>query len=136
MHSLPLQIRFNDVDQMGHVNNAVIMEFFDLGKEDFFRQHGLAPESGDFTVMIVHYEVDFQSQIHFHDNISVRTSVERFGNRSFTLRQEIVEDHTERLCAACRTVMSGYSRLTHTSAIIPDDLRQRLSENADASPAT
>ena len=32
MHTLPIQIRFNDVDQMGHVNNAVIMEYFDIGK--------------------------------------------------------------------------------------------------------
>ena len=32
----PIQLRFNDIDQMGHVNNAVIMEFFDYGKMKYF----------------------------------------------------------------------------------------------------
>ena len=41
MHTLPLQLRFNDVDMMGHVNNAVIMEFFDLGKSHYFADAGL-----------------------------------------------------------------------------------------------
>ncbi len=55
MHTTPVQVRFNDVDQMGHVNNAVIMEYFDLGKEAFFSAHGMPPEKGDFTVIVVHY---------------------------------------------------------------------------------
>ncbi len=60
MHTTPIQIRFNDVDQMGHVNNAVIMEYLDLGKDAFFSGHGLSPTKSDFTVMVVHYDVDFK----------------------------------------------------------------------------
>ena len=123
---LPLQIRFNDIDQMGHVNNAVIMEFFDLGKDHFFRARGLPPEEGDFTVMVVHYEVDFRSQIRKSDPIAVETEVERIGNKSLTVLQRIVEQSTGRLCAECRTVMAGYRRSTAASDTIPDDLRQRL----------
>ncbi len=126
MHKLDLQIRFNDIDQMGHVNNAVIMEFFDLGKDHFFRSRGLPPEEGDFTVMVVHYEVDFRSQIHKTDAIAVETEVERIGNKSLTVLQRIVEQGTGRLCAECRTVMAGYRRSTAASDTIPDDLRQRL----------
>lgn len=126
MHKLDLQIRFNDIDQMGHVNNAVIMEFFDLGKDHFFRARGLPPEEGDFTVMVVHYEVDFRSQIHKTDPIAVETEVERIGNKSLTVLQRIVEQGTGRLCAECRTVMAGYRRSTAASDTIPDDLRQRL----------
>ena len=29
-HTLPLQIRFNDVDTLGHVNNTVYFSFYDL----------------------------------------------------------------------------------------------------------
>ena len=79
MQKTPIQIRFNDVDQMGHVNNAVIMEYLDLGKDAFFSGHGLSPTKSDFTVMVVHYDVDFKAQIHYHDKIQVETSIERFG---------------------------------------------------------
>ena len=122
----PIQIRFNDVDQMGHVNNAVIMEYFDLGKEAFLAERGLPPEEGDFTVIIVHYEVDFQRQIHFHDRVHVSTTIERIGNKSLTVMQQVVDSANGDVCATCRTVMSGYCRSTGTSAVIPDDVRQRL----------
>ena len=126
MHIVPLQIRFNDIDAMGHVNNAVIMEFFDLGKDHFFRSCGLPPEEGDFTVMVVHYEVDFRSQIHKEDRIDVQTAVERFGTKSLTVFQQIVNTDTQVVCAECRTVMAGYRRSTGAADVIPDDIRQRL----------
>ena len=90
MHTTPIQIRFNDVDQMGHVNNAVIMEYLDLGKDAFFSGHGLSPTKSDFTVMVVHYDVDFKAQIHYHDKIQVETSIERFGTKSLTVLQRVV----------------------------------------------
>lgn len=125
MHTLPIQLRFNDVDAMGHVNNAVIMEFFDLGKARFFTDHGFHAEAGDFTVMVVHVEVDFRSQIHMNDAIAVETEIERIGNKSLHLLQRVVKaDGT--LCSECRTVMAGYCRSTATSATIPDTIRQAL----------
>ena len=30
-HTLPLQLRFNDIDLLGHVNNSVYFSFYDLG---------------------------------------------------------------------------------------------------------
>ena len=35
-HTLPIQLRFNDVDKFGHVNNTVYFSFYDLGKTDYF----------------------------------------------------------------------------------------------------
>ena len=114
MQRTDIQVRFNDVDQMGHVNNAVIMEYFDLGKEAFF--------------MIVHYDVDFKRQIHFHDRIHVTTETERLGTKSVTVLQRVVDSNNGDICAECHTVLAGYRRSTGTSAVIPDDVRQRLSE--------
>ena len=35
-HALPIQLRFNDVDKFGHVNNTVYFSFYDLGKTEYF----------------------------------------------------------------------------------------------------
>lgn len=127
MHKTDIQIRFNDVDQMGHVNNAVIMEYFDLGKEAFFSCHGLPPTKSDFTVMVVHYDVDFKSQIRYHDSIHVETEIEKLGNKSLTMMQRVVNSETGAVCVECRTVMAGYRRSTNSSEVIPDEVRQWLS---------
>ena len=126
MHTTPIQIRFNDVDQMGHVNNAVIMEYLDLGKDTFFSSHGLSPTKSDFTVMVVHYEVDFRSQIHYHDRIHVENEIEKIGNKSLTMMQRVVNTDTGTVCVECRTVMAGYRRSTSSSAVIPDEVRTWL----------
>lgn len=121
-----IQIRFNDVDQMGHVNNAVIMEYLDLGKDAFFSGHGLSPTKSDFTVMVVHYDVDFRAQIHYHDHIHVETEIEKLGNKSLTMMQRVVNTETNTVCVECRTVMAGYRRSTTSSEVIPDEVREWL----------
>lgn len=126
MHITPIQLRFNDVDQMGHVNNAVIMEFFDLGKSEFFTAVGLPPEEGEFTVMVVHVEVDFHSQIHYRDKVHVTTYVDGFGTKSLRVVQQVVDDATGTPCATCKTVMAGYSRTTQKGAVIPDTIKERI----------
>lgn len=35
-HILPIQIRFNDVDKFGHVNNTVYFQFYDTAKTEYF----------------------------------------------------------------------------------------------------
>ena len=127
MHITPIQIRFNDVDQMGHVNNAVIMEYLDLGKDAFFSSHGVSPVKSDFTVMVVHYDVDFRRQIRYHDRIHVESSIEKFGTKSLTMLQRVVDSETGDVCVECRTVMAGYRRSTTSSEVIPDEVRQWLS---------
>ena len=126
MHITPIQIRFNDVDQMGHVNNAVLMEYLDLGKDSFFSAHGLSPLKGDFTVMVVHCEVDFRAQVRYHDRIHVATELQRLGHKSVTLLQRVVNSDTDTTCVECLTVLSGYRRSTAASAPIPDEVRQWL----------
>lgn len=126
MHKTDIQIRFNDVDQMGHVNNAVIMEYLDLGKDEFFSSHGVPPTKGDFTVMVVHYDVDFRAQIHYHDTIHVDTEIEKLGNKSLTMMQRVVNTETNVVCVECRTVMAGYRRSTSSSEVIPPEVREWL----------
>lgn len=128
MHTLPLQLRFNDIDMMGHVNNAVIMEFFDLGKSTYFSESGLPvrPDEGDFCVIVVHVEVDFHSQIRWNDNIAVTTQVTNWGHKSLRVKQQIINLDTQQPCATCSTVMSGYSRSSSSSALIPDEVKERV----------
>lgn len=126
MFTIPIQLRFNDVDVMGHVNNAVIMEFFDLGKSQYFAAAGVPvrPDEDDFCVMIVHYEVDFLSQIRYGDEVEVCTQVVRWGNKSFEVRQQVTANGTP--AVTCKTVMAGYSRKARAAATIPDEVKERV----------
>ena len=36
-HRVPVQLRFNDADALGHINNSVYFSFYDLGKTEYFK---------------------------------------------------------------------------------------------------
>ena len=36
-HTMPVQIRFSDVDQFGHVNNSVYFSLYDLAKTTYIK---------------------------------------------------------------------------------------------------
>ena len=35
-HSLPIQLRWNDADQFGHINNTLYFQYYDMAKMDYF----------------------------------------------------------------------------------------------------
>ena len=37
-HRQPVQLRFNDIDMLGHLNNSVYIQLMDLGKANYFHQ--------------------------------------------------------------------------------------------------
>jgi acyl-CoA thioesterase FadM len=42
-HCTPLQLRFNDVDVLGHVNNEMYFAYMDLGKMRYFQDMSTIP---------------------------------------------------------------------------------------------
>ena len=73
-HSLPIQLRFNDVDKFGHVNNTVYFSFYDLGKTEYFASVCPGVDWEKDGIVVVHIEADFLAQIFSSDkgNLSVR----------------------------------------------------------------
>ena len=62
-HSLPIQLRFNDVDKFGHVNNTVYFSFYDLGKTEYFASVCPGVDWEKDGIVVVHIEADFLAQI-------------------------------------------------------------------------
>ena len=63
-HTLPIQLRFNDVDKFGHVNNTVYFSFYDLGKTEYFASVCPHVDWQKDGIVVVHIEANFLSLIH------------------------------------------------------------------------
>ena len=72
-HTLPIQLRFNDVDKFGHVNNTVYFSFYDLGKTEYFASVCPHVDWQKDGIVVVHIEADFLAQIYGSDHIAVQT---------------------------------------------------------------
>lgn len=125
-HSLPLQIRFNDVDKFGHVNNTVYFSFYDLGKTNYFDTVCPNVNWEKDAIMVVHIEVDFLDQIFATDNIAVQTAVTEIGNKSFRLAQRLVDQRTGSVKCFCNCVMVAYDLKEHASKALNPEWVQAI----------
>lgn len=108
-HSVPIQLRFNDTDALGHINNSTYFSFYDLGKTEYFRTiRGTNYFSEEIDIVVAHAEVDFIEPVFLTDEIAVQTRVSHMGNKSFTLEQQIVDEKSGGIKCKCTTIMVGY----------------------------
>jgi acyl-CoA thioester hydrolase len=104
-HTLPVQIRFNDVDKFGHVNNTVYFQFYDTGKTEYFAAVCPHVDWEKEAIVVVHIEANFLAQIRGNDHIAVQTAVSKIGKKSFHLVQQVIDMDTKEVKCVCTSVM-------------------------------
>lgn len=127
-----LQIRFGDIDRLGHVNNAVYAQFFDIGRVEFLQRYMPGLRFDSKTLVLVHLETDFIRPVFEHDRIAVETFMEKIGGKSITMMQEI-RDEAGVLRARCRSVLSTLDMADGGSFPMPPEWRAVL-ERAEFVP--
>jgi acyl-CoA thioester hydrolase len=126
-HVLPLQIRFNDVDKFGHVNNTVYFQFYDTAKTDYIASVCKGVDWERLAIVVVKIDAEFVAQIKADDHIACRTRVVKIGNKSFHLEQDVIDVDTQEVKSRCFSIMVLYD-LEHQQTIpIPDEWRQAIS---------
>ena len=132
-HKIPVQLRFNDIDILGHLNNTVYFSLYDLGKAKYMEDAGLrgkGPEAPTSVIADVHCA--YLKPIHYGDEIFVTTCCTEIGDKHFVLEQEMTDDKGE-VRSHCRTVMVYVDRKTGKAAPLPDFYRERI-ERYDNAP--
>lgn len=126
-HKVPVEIRFNDIDILGHVNNTVYFSFYDTGKAWYFKD--IVDWDIDWKVVetvIANIECTYIKPLMFGENIIVGTLCEELHDRSFHLLQVIADSDSGEIKSACRTVMVSFDPETQKSAPMPARWRRAL----------
>ncbi|MBR1468491.1 MAG: acyl-CoA thioesterase [Prevotella sp.] len=119
-HSLPLQIRWNDVDPFGHVNNGVFFQFYDTAKTDYLSTVCHDVDWGQRAIVVVHIEADFVAEVKAGSHIAARTRISHIGRTSFRLEQDVIDTDTQEVKCTCTSVMVLYDLQLHQSIPLPD----------------
>ena len=120
-HSLPIQLRFNDVDKFGHVSNTVYFSFYDLGKTEYFASVCPGVDWEKDGIVVVHIEADFLAQICLSDDSAVQTAVCEIGTKSFHLLQRVIDTETMEVKCICRSVMVTFDLERHESKPLTEE---------------
>ncbi len=125
-HIIPLQIRFNDVDKFGHVNNTVYFQFYDTAKTNYFASVCQDVDWESVAIVVVKIEAEFVAQIKADNHIAARTRVIRIGHKSFTLEQEVFDTDCQEIKSRCLSVMVLYDLKNHRTMSFPDSWRKAI----------
>jgi acyl-CoA thioester hydrolase len=134
-----VQLRWADLDLLGHVNNVRLMEFLQEARVALLTQVGrriggaAGDQHHDFSQVVARNEVDYVRPLFLSEEpVTVTTWVERIGTSSYTLLHEVL-DQSGQMAAQARTVLVVVSPGATSSVPIPDELRAALAELVEPS---
>jgi len=127
LHSLRMQVRWGDMDALGHVNNAEYLRYFEQSRIEWLEGHGYAVAGVGTGPILAKVSVTYLKPVVYPTEIEIRLYAGHVGNSSFTLLSEIVNgrDASERFTTGeFVTVWMDYD--AGKSVPVPDRLRAIL----------
>ena len=107
--STAIQIRFSDMDPLGHVSNNAYSEYIEVARVEWLG----AIRDERPSVVVANLNMDFIHELSLKDEIEVRTSCIKKGTKSLTLAQDIYRG--EQCVAKASVVVVGFDRSTRQS---------------------
>ncbi|WP_372677480.1 acyl-CoA thioesterase [Desulfosarcina sp.] len=119
--------RFNDIDAMGHVNNAVIFTYFEEGRKALFYDAFRESVPGGFNFMVAHLECDYILPVRLEDRLLLNLWVTTVGTKSFGLAYALMDEaDVNRIFAKGSSVQVCYDYRQRRSVPVPPTLKKAL----------
>lgn len=121
----PIQIRFKDIDKLGHVNNANHVTYFELARVDYFNSlntEGIKIDWINEGVILAKIEMEYKQPILLEDKVFVYTWVSKMGTKSFDMTCSIVkaENGIEIELAKGLAIIVCFNYKTNQTILVPE----------------
>jgi acyl-CoA thioester hydrolase len=120
-----IQVRFSDLDVLGHVNNNIYFSYFELTRVNYFRE--LLGEHWDwkkFGIVLAKNEVEYVRSVLLNDEPEISMYTEHIGTKSFTLLYELTVKGN--VYAKGRSVQVCFDADQEQTIPVPDKMREAL----------
>ncbi len=99
-----IEVRFRDLDALGHVNNAVLVTLIEQARF-YWWQGWLGDQAFEAEgFLIARIEVDYRRPIRLSDEVRVELKCKRIGTSSFDLAYRVFRAQDQALLAEAKTV--------------------------------
>ena len=117
------EIRFKDIDLIGHVHNSQHLVYFEQARMVWFKKVIGLWDWTTIGVIVGRNEVDYFAPIYLQDDMSTECWLESVGNKSFTLAYRIfkLSEGQEIDCANGKSVMVCMNYKTKKTQPIPEE---------------
>lgn len=126
MFKIIVEPRFGEIDGLKHVNNNVIGNWFELGRNEIFKffTPDLKLDYQNWKLIMVRTEYDFLSQIYYGADVEIKSFIVKIGNSSFTTGHQAWQN--SELKATGKSTIVHYDFIEQKAKAIPEDIRKKL----------
>ena len=90
-----IEVRFRDIDSMGHVNNAVFLTYFEEGRKTFLADVLNIVDPKDYPFILAHIDCDFLKPVKLGDSPLLEVWIGEIREKSFAFKYRIVQRSEE-----------------------------------------
>lgn len=126
-----IEVRFADIDAMGHVNNAVYLSYFEQARMAWFAEL----IGGEWNlerdgIVLARNEIDYIEPVLLSDKVRIETACIKVGSSSLVVAYEVFRlpagGQTEHLCSKGQSVLVCFDYQKGAKREVPELWRQRL----------
>lgn len=125
-HSIPIKVRFCDLDAMGHVNNAAYLSYLEEARFAYYNEVlQINTFNLEFDAVIARIEIDYLEQIRLGDKVEVYTRTGRIGYKSSDVEHLIVLVKNDKRIIAARAItkLVSFDYKMNKTIPVPDEKR-------------
>jgi acyl-CoA thioester hydrolase len=130
--SIPIQVRWRDLDAFAHVNNATFATYLEMARAEVWRQRFGGREAMDIPFFVKRLEIDYRRPVGLYDEVVVWLRVGEIRGASFSF--EFAVTANGELAAEATTVLACVDNRTGRPVRMAPDLRATL-ETLRANPS-
>jgi acyl-CoA thioester hydrolase len=126
-----VEVRFRDLDGMGHVNNAVYATYFEIARirymSDLARlrdEHADSPGEQSFILLDLYCR--FVDQVSYGETLQVGLRVSDIGNTSFKIEYLVSSHEDGRVVATGYTTQVWFDYATGKKLPVPESFRRAV----------
>lgn len=122
----PIEVRFRDLDPLGHVNNAVYLSYFETGRIACFAAITGMTSLQELNMILAEVTVTYHAPALFGDRLELGMRVTRMGTKSFDMEYLLMRQPDGRRIASGRSVQVMYDYASAQTIPISDELRAQI----------
>jgi acyl-CoA thioester hydrolase len=84
-----VQMRWRDLDGLGHVNHTVVLTYLEEGRDAFLKEHGIRRDEYVVGRCNVHFKGEIDPAF---ETVTVQCAVSELGRSSVTTSERILDD--------------------------------------------
>jgi acyl-CoA thioester hydrolase len=131
-HETKVEIRFADIDMLGHLNNAKYITYLESARIKYFDEVVGEIDWKKNGFILARTVIDYKGPVLLKDrHVTIYTKCSKMGNKSFDLTYILVKTNNQQEVASGVTTLVAFNYAAQHTVQIPEEWKEKITKFED-----